>query len=41
MDCIVALSACPSGSSEQPVDSPTTGNFPLGAKIFQPTAKAR
>jgi uncharacterized protein YcgI (DUF1989 family) len=41
MDCIVALSACPSGSSAQPIGSPTTGNFPLGVKIFEPIPKAQ
>jgi uncharacterized protein YcgI (DUF1989 family) len=35
MDCIVALSACPAGSSAQPVGSPTTGHFPLGVQIYQ------
>ncbi len=39
MDCVVAISACPSGSSAQPVDSSTTGNFPIGIQIFTPTVE--
>jgi uncharacterized protein YcgI (DUF1989 family) len=37
MDCIVAISACPSGSSDQPTGSPTTGHFGLGLTLYEPT----